>query len=154
MFGQVAAENSEPIAEARINNTSEIQLRDEIVGYAQKHLGTKYRPAGKTPGAFDCSGFVYHVMKEFEFRMASCSGLQERQGKKITREEAQPGDLVFFRRSKKTRVFHVAMVLSNEDGNLTLIHSTSSRGVVIDKLKESAYWRSKIMTVRNVLGGE
>lgn len=153
-FGQVAAESSEPLAEARINSKSEIQLRDEIVVYAKEHLGTRYRPGGKTPGGFDCSGFVYHVMKEFDHRMAASSATQELQGSKITRDEAQPGDLVFFRRSKKTRVFHVAMVLSNEEGDLKLIHSTSSRGVVIDRLKESAYWRTKIMTVRNVLSGE
>jgi cell wall-associated NlpC family hydrolase len=151
----IFAQSSEPLAEARIKNRSEeIQLRDEIVEYAQQHLGARYRSAGKTPGGFDCSGFVYHIMKEFDIRMASSSSTQERQGAKITAKDAMPGDLVFFRRSKGGRVFHVAMVLENDEGDLTLIHSTSSRGVVIDKLKNSAYWRSKHMTFRNVVTGQ
>ena len=141
-----------PLAEARIKKKDgEAQIRDGIASYAREYIGTKYRPAGKSPSSgFDCSGFVYYVMKEFEIQMAASSASQESQGKKITKQDAQPGDLVFFRRSKGGRVFHVAMVLDNKNGDLTLIHSTS-RGVVIDRLKDSAYWTSKVMTFRNVV---
>lgn len=144
-----------PIAEARTKKklSAEDELRKNITEYAQEYLGTKYRSAGKSPSTgFDCSGFVRFVMKEYDIDMASSSATQERQGTKISKQEAQPGDLVFFRRSKGSRVFHVAIVLDNEDGDLTIIHS-ASRGVVIDRIKESAYWRSKVMTLRNVVSG-
>ena len=144
-----------PLAEARINKKSsaEAALRKEITEFARDHVGMKYRPAGKSPASgFDCSGFVYFVMKEYDIAMGSSSATQENQGNTISKKEAQPGDLVFFRRSKGGRVFHVAMVLDNNRGDLTIIHSTS-RGVVIDRIEDSSYWRSKVMTLRNVVGG-
>ena len=143
-----------PLAEAKVSNKKELRLRNGVVDFAQEYVGSKYRSASKGPNSFDCSGFVYFVMKNFDVDMNPSSASQEKQGEKITRMEAQPGDLVFFRRSKGGRVFHVAIVLENDNGDLTIIHSTSSRGVIIDRVKESAYWRSKYMTFRNVISGK
>ncbi len=141
------------IAEARIKkNSAEKELRGEIAAFASGYLGSKYRYAGKSPSGFDCSGFVYYVMKEFDIQMRGSSAAQEHQGKKISKNEAQPGDLVFFRRSKTGSVFHVSMVLENNNGKLRLIHSTSSGGVIVDDLEKSTYWNSKVMSFRNVLG--
>lgn len=151
VFSQIA--NGEGlIAEANVKKLdAEIRLRNDIVDFAHEYIGTHYRSAGKSPkGGFDCSGFVHYVMHEFDIQMAASSGTQEKQGRKVSREEAQPGDLVFFRRSSGGRVFHVAMVVDNEDGDLSIIHSTS-RGVIVDRVKSSAYWRSKVMTFRNVV---
>lgn len=139
------------IAEAKIEEDTEFLFRKEVTDFAQTFTGTKYRYAGKTPTGFDCSGFVFHVMKEYQLEMAASSSTQELQGVRISSEDAQPGDLLFFRRSKKGRVFHVAMVLSNSDGNLSMVHSTTNRGVVIDNLKESSYWRTKVITARDII---
>jgi len=148
----ILAQTSKLIAEADIKSNEETILkRKDIVEYAYGFLGTKYRAAGKKPGGFDCSGFVYHVMKEFDIKMAASSGLQEKQGEKISAKEAQPGDLMFFRRSEKGRVFHVAIVAANDENGLSLIHSTSGRGVVLDRVRESSYWRSKVMTARKIV---
>jgi cell wall-associated NlpC family hydrolase len=145
-----------PIAEAKAKKIEkEILFRSEMVEFAEQYLGTHYRSAGKSPGGFDCSGFVYYIMKEHDIKMNSSSASQENQGESISKKEAQPGDLVFFRRSPGGRVYHVAMVYENDkkDG-ITLIHSTSGRGVVIEKLEGSGYWRSKIMSFRNVVSGK
>ncbi|MCB0519635.1 MAG: C40 family peptidase [Lewinellaceae bacterium] len=141
-----------PLAEARTSSKKEIKVRNGIVDFSQEYVGSKYRSASKGPNSFDCSGFVHYVMKNFDIEMAGSSASQESQGKKVSKQEAQPGDLVFFRRSKGGRVFHVAIVLDNDNGDITVIHSTSGRGVVIDRLKDSAYWRSKVMSFRNVVG--
>lgn len=147
-------ESSGPIAEAKAKKVEEeILLRSEIVEFAEQYLGTNYRSAGKSPKGFDCSGFVFHVMKEHDIKMNSSSATQERQGNRISKKEAQPGDLVFFRRSPGGRVYHVAMVYENDKSGMTLIHSTSGRGVVIEKLEKSDYWRSKVMSFRNVVSG-
>ncbi len=143
------------LAEAKTSKkvSAEELLRKDITEYAKEFVGTKYRSAGKSPSSgFDCSGFVGYVMKEYDIDMAGSSASQEKQGSKITKKEAQPGDLVFFRRSKGGRVFHVAIVLDNNNGDLTIIHS-ASRGVVIDRIQDSSYWRSKVMTLRNVVSG-
>jgi cell wall-associated NlpC family hydrolase len=146
------AVSSGPIAEANTKKIEkEIVFRNDIVEKAEEYLGTHYRSAGKSPKGFDCSGFVYFIMKEHDISMNSSSATQEKQGVRISKKEAKPGDLVFFRRSPGGRVFHVAMVYENDKSGMTLIHSTSGRGVVIDKLEESDYWNSKIMTFRSVV---
>ena len=151
LFAQTA-ELSNPIAEAKTKKLEkEILLRSDIVEFAEKFLGTHYRSAGKSPGGFDCSGFVFFIMKKYDIKMNSSSASQERQGEKLSKKDARPGDLVFFRRSPGGRVFHVAMVYENDEDGITLIHSTSGRGVVLEKLEKSAYWKSKCMSFRNVV---
>ena len=146
-------ESTGPIAEAKTKKIEEeILLRSDIVEFAEQYLGTNYRSSGKSPGGFDCSGFVFYCMKEHEIKMNSSSATQENQGESISKKEARPGDLVFFRRSPGGRVYHVAMVYEKDKSGMTLIHSSSGRGVVIEKLEGSDYWRSKIMSFRNVVG--
>lgn len=130
---------------------AETRLRNDIVSFAKKQTGVKYRYGGKTPKGFDCSGYTTYVLREFDIPVSGPSYSQEKLGKRVDKENAKPGDLVFFRKSKAGKVFHVALVYANDKGNLSLIHSTSSRGVVIDRLNESSYWRSKVMTVRDVI---
>jgi cell wall-associated NlpC family hydrolase len=146
-------QTSHSTRDPRVKKDSEAILREDIATDAQKHIGTKYRYAGKTPGGFDCSGFVYFVMKENDVSVSGYSAAQEKDGRPIKVADARPGDLIFFRRSRAGKVFHVAMVLENNRGDLTLIHSTSSRGVVIDDLATSSYWNSKVMTARDVVNG-
>ena len=133
---------------------AEQKLRYDITQFARKHVGTKYRYGGKAPTGFDCSGFTTYVMREFEIPVSGPSYSQESLGRKIKKEEARPGDLVFFRKSRAGKVFHVAIVYDNDHEGMSLIHSTSSRGVVIDNVEKSSYWRSKVMTVRDVVSGK
>jgi hypothetical protein len=154
VFAQLA-DGQGPIAEAKTKNIEEeILLRTDIVEFAADHLGTSYRSAGKSAGGFDCSGFVHYVMRNHDIKMNSSSATQEKQGESISKKEAQPGDLVFFRRSPGGRVYHVAIVYENGKEGMTLIHSTSGRGVVVERLEDSAYWRSKVMSFRNVVSGK
>ncbi len=142
-----------PHTGTRYSNKDELQLRRNITSYAKKHVGAKYKYGGKAPTGFDCSGFTTFVMREFDVPVSGPSASQESLGQKTTKEKAQPGDLVFFRKTKAGKVFHVAMVYSNDGGDLTLIHATSSRGVVIDNVNQSSYWRTKKMTFRDVVSG-
>ena len=124
------------------------RLRTEIISYAKQHLGTNYKYGGTTVKGFDCSGFTSHVMGEFNIPLNRTSKDQASQGKKIAVKNARPGDLIFF--SKGGRIFHVSIIASNKNGQLQVIHSTSSRGVVIDNITSSQYWHSKIHSVRDI----
>lgn len=126
-------------------------LRQKVVDFAQQFVGTGYRSAGKTPAGFDCSGFTGYVMGKFDIQLSASSRYQEKDGIPVKVSETLPGDLVFFRRDKNGTVFHVAIVLSNDEDGLFLIHSTSGRGVVIDNLNESSYWKAKYATARRVI---
>jgi len=127
------------------------RLRREVVDFALKQEGAPYRYAGRSPRTgFDCSGFTHYVMSEFGVDLPPVSRSQEDMGQKISVRETRPGDLIFFRRSKNGRVFHVSLVVSNDRGGITVVHSTS-RGVTVDNISESSYWKSKISTARRVL---
>ena len=138
--------------ETRVSTSnSEMRKRTEIAGYAKKHIGSKYKYAGRSPKGFDCSGFTYYVMKNFDVDLIPVSREQEKQGKVVSVSKAKPGDLLFFRRSKNGAVFHVAMVVSNGSKGTFVVHSSSSRGVVMDNIKTNSYWKTKIVTARDVL---
>ncbi|HKK73879.1 MAG TPA: C40 family peptidase [Saprospiraceae bacterium] len=129
-------------------------FRLDIIDYAKTFLGTDYLYAGRDPRkGFDCSGFTYFVMDEFGISLSPSSRAQEGQGLKVRVGEVQPGDLIFYRRSAASQVFHVSLVASNEPDGIYVIHSTS-RGVVIDNISTSSYWSPKISSARDVVSGK
>ena len=133
-------------------SSKEIALRNKIVEFADNFVGTPYTSAGKNPKTgFDCSGFTSYVLSQHNIKLSPASREQAKQGRLKPLRNAKPGDLVFFRRGADEPVFHVAMVYSNEGKKLLVIHSTSSRGVVIDDILASTYWKPKIDSVRDVL---
>jgi len=126
-------------------------LRKEIVEYSRKYLGLPYRYASSNPDVvFDCSGFTHFVMKNFGIPLSVSSSAQSLEGIKIPIEEAQPGDLMFFRHSPNGRIFHVALVVSNGEEGPSIIHATF-RGIMIDKIRESSYWSRKYKSTRRVI---
>jgi cell wall-associated NlpC family hydrolase len=132
--------------------SSEKQLRNNIVEFALTQKGTKYKYAGRSPKTgFDCSGFTHYVFSEFNVNLTPVSRSQEAECRKIPLKNAQTGDLVFFRKSKAGSVFHVALVVSNDASGITVVHSTSSRGVVSENITTSSYWRTKVTTACDVL---
>ena len=132
----------------------EARLRADILDYAKELLGTEYKYAGRDPKkGFDCSGFTYFVMLAHDIVLPPSSRAQENQGKKISIDNVKTGDLIFYRRSADTDVFHVSMVVSNTAAGIKVIHSTS-RGVVIDNISTSSYWNPKISSARDVVSGK
>lgn len=70
-------------------------------------------------------------------------------GKKISLKDCKPGDLLFF--SKGGRINHVAMVVQTQSGRLMVVHSTTSRGVIIEPIMESSYWKGRFKMARRVI---
>jgi cell wall-associated NlpC family hydrolase len=157
LFFETPGEETREVPEVKSNVKPGVEpkadeaLRQEIVDYARQFVGTGYKSAGKTPAGFDCSGFTGYVMGKFGIQLSASSKYQENDGIPIKLSETRPGDLVFFRRDKSSTVFHVAIVLSNDEDGIFLVHSTSGRGVVIDNLNESSYWKAKYATARRVI---
>ncbi len=127
-------------------------MRQDVSGWAQNYVGTKYRYAGTAPSTgFDCSGFVSHVFKEFDVKITSSSSGQSNLGVKIPLKQAQPGDLVFFSHGNGRGIQHVALCVSNEDGKLVVCHSTNTRGVIVEDVYESDYWRKRLLFARDII---
>lgn len=124
--------------------------RTKIVSTAKKYIGKSYVYGGKKPSTgFDCSGFTSHVYKDNGVNVSGPSYQQAKQGKKKSFKELQVGDLVFF--GKKNKVSHVAIVANVQNNKVEVIHSTSSRGVVLDDISSSDYWQKRYLFARDVL---
>ena len=127
------------------------ETRHYVIAEAKKYLGLRYRRGGATPKGFDCSGFTSYVLAQKGVGVSRCSQYQSKQGQTIDFKHAKAGDLVFFSKyGKGGRVTHVAMVVDNKEEGLFVIHSTN-RGVVVDNLMESSYWKPKMLYAKDVI---
>lgn len=127
-----------------------MQLRGYIAGYAQNFVGIEYvHGGGTTAKGFDCSGFTSFALKEFGINVSASSSAQSEQGEEISLGAVLPGDLVFF--GRRGRVTHVAMVVSNTAEGIVCVHSTCSKGIMVENISTSKYWRPKIMFARDVI---
>ncbi len=119
--------------------------RQTLIQEAKKLTGSKYKYGGTSPKGFDCSGFTSYVYNKAGMDIPRSSSAQAGKGTKITQGAAQPGDLLFFRFKKKDNISHVAMVLSNDKDGMQIIHSTTSKGVMIEDISTSKYWQEKLL---------
>jgi cell wall-associated NlpC family hydrolase len=128
------------------SKSSEIAGR-EVVAEARKFIGTPYRMGGTSKAGIDCSGLVVTVFESFGIAVPRTSHEQATFGKKVSRAELEPGDLVFFCTSGTTRISHVGIY----SGGGEFIHaSTRSRRVQYDRL-DNRYFRKRFATARRIL---
>ena len=118
----------------------------ELVSIAKSLEGTPYKYGGTTTRGFDCSGFTSYVFDKNNSNLPRTSVEQEQYAESVMIKDLQAGDLVFFRSNKVGKVFHVALVVDNDKNGLTVIHATSSRGVVEENISRSSYWTKKYWT--------
>ncbi|UTC43703.1 C40 family peptidase [Treponema sp. OMZ 857] len=112
--------------------------RIAFVNNALSYLGTPYRYAGHSRKGMDCSGFVFRNGADvLKLQMPRRSDTLAEYAKRITDEEIQPGDLLFF--NTAGGISHVGIYI----GAGKFIHSASDgphTGVIISSIQES-YWR-------------
>ena len=127
------------------------KIINQLLNDAEKYLGTPYKYAGNTSAGFDCSGFTVKVYDESNMKLPRRSEDQSNTGKEISIDEAKPGDLLFFATSGGSKVSHVGIVHTiNSDGEITFIHASTSKGVIISSLNEK-YWNKAYLFARRVL---
>ena len=129
---------------------------DDIISFAKTFLGTPYHYAGSSPSGFDCSGFIYYVMGNFGMTLTHSSyGLAEF-GQSVMLSEIRPGDLMFFkgRNVNSNQVGHVSMVVEVTPESIMFIHSSTSRGVVIENFKTSKYFIPRYLKAKRLDFGE
>lgn len=111
------------------------QLQSQIVAYAHTFLGLPYVYGGNGPNVFDCSGLTKYVYKHFGYNINRTATQQLKNGITVSKENLQPGDLVFFN-SEGTgvnRATHVGIYI----GNGEFLHASNKRlGVTITSLSD------------------
>lgn len=107
-----------------------------ILAEAQQYLGTPYVYGGASPSGFDCSGFVYYVLKQCGYAPYRTPADQYRQGAAVDRSSLQPGDIVFFANTYTSGISHVGIYA----GGGQFIHSPNSRSTVSYSDLTTGYW--------------
>ena len=120
----------------------------EIARYAQNFLGARYVYGANGPDAFDCSGFVNYVYRQFGYSLNRGASSQLDNGYSVERSELQAGDLVFFKSGSTSKpVSHVGLYV----GEGTFIHaSTQTKGVRMDNL-DSGYYADVYVYARRIV---
>jgi len=116
----------------------------------KKLQGTPYVWAEEGPDRFDCSGFTYYLYGSMGINIPRVAREQAKNGKRITINELQYGDLIFFATSKKSRrkITHVGMYLG--DGWFTHA-STTKKEVIYSNLYTSPYYKKRLRICRRYL---
>lgn len=108
----------------------------QILREAQKYLGTPYVYGGASPSGFDCSGFVYYVLKTLGYSPYRTPADQYKHGTFVNKANLQPGDIVFFANTYGNGISHVGIY----SGNGQFIHSPNSRSTVSYSDLSTGYW--------------
>lgn len=124
----------------KVENHSE--LVDQLIVNATENIGTRYRSGGTTKAGFDCSGLMICTFSNFDIKLPRSSIEQSRIGLKVGSDEAQKGDLIFFKTNGRRQINHVGMVVEVGDGEIKFVHSSTHGGVMISSTKEPYYQRA------------
>ncbi len=131
--------------------TKPSQEAEDIVKYAKKFNGTRYKYGGTTKRGMDCSGLVYTSFNDNNITIPRTTRDLSSYGDWIDLKEVNVGDLIFFATKKNSRkVNHVGIITNVRTGNVEFIHASSSRGVIISSLAEK-YWYFAFVQARRVL---
>ena len=130
-------------------NTSE-ELADELIRMASDNLGIGYRSGGTTKNGFDCSGLMYATFSSLDIKLPRSSHEMATIGTVIDVNQAQKGDLIFFKTRGGSQINHVGMVVEVNEGEIRFIHSATHGGVIISSTKEK-YYEKNFTQINRVL---
>ncbi len=145
-----------PPPQVRLNTASPETLPEDnrvfnITSFALDFKGTPYRYGGTTRAGMDCSGLVYTSFLQEDIPLPRSSRDMARKGERLSLEEVNIGDLLFFETDKNKKVInHVGLVVEIDGGHIFFIHSSSSRGVIISSLADT-YWFDHFVMARRVI---
>lgn len=152
----------------RINFPALSPRQRQVATLAFKYIGYPYVWGGEFPtenspyglqksGGFDCSGFVFYLMKirlgyPITVNERGARDMAARAKPRLKRAQLTCGDIIFFgprgTASSVESIYHAGLYL----GNGWFIHSTgSSDGVTLASLNSSSYWKGAFAWGRRLL---
>lgn len=138
-------------AKVKSSNTTISKQAKTIIIEAKSYKGTKYKYGGTTKKGMDCSGLIYTSFGEHGITMPRTTKELSTNGTWVDVKKIREGDLVFFATKKNSRkINHVGIVTGINDGVVSFIHSSSSRGVMVSNLSER-YWYFAYVQARRYL---
>ena len=127
------------------------QKVNTVITRARYYVGTPYRFGGTTTLGMDCSGLLMRSFESIDIYIPRTAKEQSSLGKKVSFDELQEGDLVFFKTYKgKGKVTHAGIVTdARKKDQLMFIHASSSRGVMEANLMTN-YYRKAFTKARRI----
>ncbi|PST96768.1 hypothetical protein C9I87_04285 [Photobacterium iliopiscarium] len=120
-------------------------VRNKIFHAYYGWKGTPYHFGGSSHRGIDCSAFVMKMYRQVFHRDLPRTTLgQVKLGRRVSKNQAKLGDLVFFKTGRNER--HVGIYLSNGD----FMNSASSRGVSISNLHH-VFWKRHFWQIRRLV---
>lgn len=117
-----------------------------LIQYAEQFMGLPYIWGGTTPNpGFDCSGFTQYVYAHFGIYMGRVTWDQFAEGVPVSRDQLQPGDLVFFS-TYAQGASHVGIYIGNDE----MIDSEDA-GLIITPIFSNSYWAPRYIGARDFI---
>lgn len=114
--------------------------RHPALAVALDMVGKPYRYGGASPRGFDCSGLVYYSYRRAGIQVPRTTTEQYRQSEHLKLANLQPGDLIFFKISRR-KPSHVGMYV----GGGQFIHAPSSGKRVAYASLSDPYWKNRVI---------
>lgn len=141
---------SAPEVGPSFENVAEVNF---LLSEARKHLATPYRSGGKTPGGFDCSGFVRHCYSStLGVKTPASSSEYNKFGSAVSIDDCRPGDIICFKghRRGSRRIGHVGIITEISNGDIYFIHSANRGGIRYDQLN-APYYKSRFIGIKRII---
>ena len=120
-----------------------------IIKFAKKFIGVKYVWGGQSRKGVDCSGFVKVVYKKtLKINLPRTSFKQFKAGRKVNKNKAKVGDLIFFSDSKRP-IGHVGIIIDPK--KKLMIHASSGAKRVTITNYNKPYYRKHFKGVRRII---
>ncbi|WOI22781.1 C40 family peptidase [Nonlabens ulvanivorans] len=127
-------------APSRVDDKNTAPILKDAIETALSYKGTKYKYGGSSRSGMDCSGLIHVSFKEAGKSVPRTSASLYNAASTIDFKQVEKGDLLFFATGKnKTRVNHVGLVVKTTPAEISFVHSTTSRGVIVSTMNEG-YW--------------
>ncbi|MEW9669536.1 S-layer homology domain-containing protein [Ammoniphilus sp. 3BR4] len=111
----------EPYVAPKMTSRSNDLIEQRMNKTIQSVLGVPYKYGGTTTKGFDCSGFTGYVFSQLGVDLPRDSRSQYGVGEKVSIDEMQKGDLIFFNTGGGA-ISHVSIYI----GNNKIAHATST----------------------------
>ena len=163
-FGNISRYEREVIDESNmpISRKAELLIKPDLaalgaekrivtlIDSAFSYIGTPYKWAGTSRSGMDCSGFVSTAFSAINVPLSRSSTEMSTQGTDIPLSQAEVGDLLFFKTTRKrNRISHVGIVVGVGD-EVKFIHASVSQGITVSSLSED-YWQKAYAKTSRVL---
>lgn len=121
-------------------------VRDIVLAQYEDWQGVRYRFGGTDYRGVDCSGLVQAVFKDaFEMDLPRTSAEQAKLGEAVSRDEIQPGDLLYFIDRGRN---HIGVAVNESE----FLHASRKKGVILSKFDK--YWTPRLKRVRRILDSD